>query len=211
MNTYPSDGISPDTVVWIAVLAPVLIALIWSGATYNRLVNLRNLIEGAWSNVDTELRRRYDLIPNLVDTVKAYAAHERAVIESVTQARVNAMNATGSPEQQAGFENELVHSLKSLFAVSEGYPELKASENFLALAHELVNTEDRIQAARRFFNGNVREYNTVVGCFPSCLIAGLCGFERKQYFEIEDAVARAVVSIQDELHRADGANGSQHP
>jgi LemA protein len=198
-NAYGSSGIDPGVIALVLLGVPVLIVIIWVAATYNRLVNLRNLIADAWSNIDTELRRRYDLIPNLVETVKGYAAHERAVIEAVTQARVNAMKSTGSPEEQAGAENELVHSLKSLFAVCEGYPDLKASENFLALQHELVNTEDRIQAARRFFNGNVRDNNNLVECFPSSIIAGMFNFERKQYFEIEDAVAREVVSIKDGL------------
>lgn len=199
-DTSASSGISPQTITWLVGLALIGIPLIWAGATYNRLVGLRNLIREAWSNVDTELRRRYDLIPNLVETAKAYAAHERAVIESVTQARVKAMSSAGGPNEQAGAENDLVRSLRTLFAVCEGYPELKASQSFLALQHELVNTEDRIQAARRFFNGNVRDYNTLIGCFPSNMIAGMFGFEQSQYFEIEEAIAREVVSITNELH-----------
>ena len=201
-DSYTFPTVNPELIAVIGAMVPVLIVLIWAGATYNRLVKLRYLIDNAWSNVDTELRRRYDLIPNLVDTVKAYAAHERAVFESVAQARANAMNPALNTEEQAGRENELVRSLNSLFAVSEGYPQLKADQNFLALQHELVNTEDRIQAARRFFNGNVREYNTLVECFPSRILAWLFGFDRRQYFEIEDAVRRAVISIEDDLRRA---------
>ena len=203
---YPDSSGIPNLIILALALSPVLIVLIWSVATYNRLVSLRNLIRDAWANVDTELRRRYDLIPNLVETVKAYVAHERAVIESVTEARARAMGATGTPEQQANVENELGRTLGGLFAVCEGYPDLKASQNFLQLQHELVNTEDRIQAARRFFNGNVREFNTLVESFPSNVIAGMFHFERWEYFEVEEAIVRAVVSIRDEMNRAGGGN-----
>ena len=174
------------------VLLPIVI---WCVAAYNRLVNLRNMISESWSNVDTELRRRHDLIPNLVSTVKAYAAHERTVLEAVTEARSRAIEAKGATEAHAQEENQLVRALRSLLAVTEGYPNLKADQNFLQLQHELVNTEDRIQAARRFFNGNVRDYNNLVQTFPSSVVAGMFGFRRRQFFEIEEAVARAVVSV----------------
>jgi LemA protein len=174
------------------VLLPIVV---WCVAAYNRLVNLRNMISESWSNVDAELRRRYDLIPNLVNTVKAYAAHERTVLEAVTEARGRAMDAVGGTQEHAQEENQLVQALRSLLAVAEAYPNLKADQNFLQLQHELVNTEDRIQAARRFFNGNVRDYNNLVQTFPSSIVAGMFGFRRRQFFEIEEAVARAVVSV----------------
>lgn len=199
METYTTQ--TPNLFPVFLVAVPFVFVIIWTGATYNRLVSLRNLIRDAWANVDTELRRRYDLIPNLVETVKAYAAHERAVIESVTQARANAMGATADPGQKSETENELGRTLKSLFAVCEGYPNLKASRNFLQLQHELVNTEDRIQAARRFYNGNVRDFNTVVQSFPSNMTAGLFGFHTWQYFQVEETIARAVVSIAEEMQR----------
>ena len=191
MPINPSSGIS-GFIVTVILLLPVALILIWIVATYNRFVSLRNLIKESWSNVDTELRRRYDLIPNLVNTVKAYAAHEREVLEHVTEARARAIDSKGNPEEQARDENQLVKALKQLFIVSEGYPTLKADHNFLELQQELVNTEDRIQAARRFFNGNVRDYNTLVQTFPSSLIAGAGGFQTWNYFEIEEAVAGAV-------------------
>jgi len=172
-----------------------LMVLIQVIVTYNRLVNLRNTISESWSNVDTELRRRHDLIPNLVEAVKGYAAHEREVFETVAQARSKAMGSLENLSQLPQNENELVRSVRQLLAVAEAYPELKASQNFLQLQEELVNTEDRIQAARRFYNGNIREYNTLVQSFPSSIIAGLFGFETRQFFEIEDLVARAVASV----------------
>jgi len=178
--------------VAVFVIIPILVIVIWLIATYNRLVGLNNLINESWSNVDTELRRRYDLIPNLVETVKAYAAHEREIMETVAEARSRAMNYMGTTEGQAQEENQLARALRSLIAVSEAYPNLKADQNFLHLQHELVNTEDRIQAARRFYNGNVRDLNTLIQTVPSSLVASAFGFKRAQYFEIEEAVARAV-------------------
>lgn len=136
--------------------------------------------------MDTELKRRYDLIPNLIETVKGYASHEREVLERVTELREQAMASTGSPESQAADENMLVDALRNLFARAEDYPELKADDNFQQLQEELANTEDRIQAARRFYNANVREYNTRVRQFPAYLIAGRLGFEEREYFEIEE-------------------------
>jgi len=186
---------SPTLVTPVLIILPILFILIWAVMTYNRMVRLRNMISESWSNVDTELRRRYDLIPNLVNTVKAYAAHERAVLEAVTKARAKAVQSTGGPGEQAQNENELIRSIKRLFAVSEAYPALKADKNFLHLQQELVNTEDRIQAARRFFNGNVRDYNILTEAFPSKLIAGIAGFEKWEYFEIEETVASAPVSV----------------
>jgi LemA protein len=151
-------------------------------------------VKESWSDVDTELKRRYDLIPRLVSTVKGYAAHEKEVLEKVTEARTRALHSTGSPRSQAVDENELVRNLKSLFAVVERYPDLKASGNFLELHRELVNTEDRIQAARRFYNGNVREYNNRVQMFPSTIVASTFNFKEAEFFEIEE-MERAVPAV----------------
>ena len=175
-----------DVLSFIVTLSVIfVIAVILS---YNRFVNQKNLIANSWSNIDTELRRRYDLIPNLVETVKGYAAHERAVLEQVVAARTKAMSEQGSPEAQAGRERPLVDALKRLLAVVENYPQLKANEHYLELQEELVDTEDRIQAARRFYNANVRDYNTRVQSLPSNLIARIFNFEIAGYFQIEPAV-----------------------
>lgn len=173
----------------------VLIPLLWLVGTYNGLVRMRNFVRESWAGIDTELKRRYDLIPNLVETVKGYAAHERQTLELVIQARNRAVASTGSPQAQAADENAFIGALKQLFAVVEGYPDLKASSNFLALQNELVNTEDRIQAARRFYNANVRDLNTRIEVFPSNVVAGMFGFERAEFFEIESAVERAAPQV----------------
>jgi LemA protein len=175
-------------VVVIVAGAVVLVLLVMLVASYNRFVRQRTLIDNSWSNIDTELKRRYDLIPNLVETVKGYAAHESATLQAVTQARTEAMAATGSPDEQARTENQLVGSLKTLLAVSEAYPDLKASTAFLDLQHQLTMTEDRIQAARRFYNNNVRDYNARVQSVPTNLVAGLGHFTTRQYFEVDEAV-----------------------
>jgi LemA protein len=167
------------------------ILLLAAAVSYNRFVSQRQLIDNAWANVDTELRRRYDLIPNLVRTVQGYAAHERATLEAVVEAR-NAAVVTGGPaHEQVGPERTLVHSLRSLLALSEAYPDLKSDTHFLELQEELAVTEDRIQAARRLFNGNVRDYNQRVESVPSNLIAALGGFRRREYFEVEPAIRDA--------------------
>ncbi len=180
--------------VIIVPVGIVLVGIIYLVATYNGLVNLRNLIRESWADVDTELKRRYDLIPNLVATVKGYAAYEKDVLERVVAARAKALESVGSAASQARDENEFVESLKGLFAVVERYPDLRASAQYLALQRELVNTEDRIQASRRFFNGNVRDYNNKVEMFPSSIIAGMGGFKRHDFFEI-DALERAAPSV----------------
>lgn len=180
----------PILVPVVIVFALVMLPLIWAIAGYNVLVRLRQHCRESWSGIDTELRRRYDLIGNLVETVKGYATHEREVLQAVTEARNLALASTGSPQSQARDENALVGTLKTLFAVSESYPELKASENFLALQTELANTEDRIQAARRFYNANVRDINTRIEVFPSNIIAGMFHFNQQEYFEIESAEVR---------------------
>ena len=153
------------------------------------------MIKNAWSNVDIELKRRYDLIPNLVETVKGYAAHERDVLQRLTEARSRAAASTGSPESQAKDENELVRALRQTFLVIEAYPDLKANHNFLKLQQELINTEDRIQAARRYFNGNVKDFNNLVQMFPSMLIARTFNFAPAEFFEIEDTRQREAVEI----------------
>jgi LemA protein len=176
-------------------LGIVLAILIWAVLNYNLLVRIRQQVRESWSGIDTELKRRYDLVPNLVDTVKGYAAHEREVLQSVTEARARAQASTGSPEDQARDEKALVDSMRQLLAVAEGYPDLKASEHYLALQKELANTENRIQAARRFYNGNVRDMNTRVEVFPSNLIASMFNFTREEYFEVESSVIREVVDV----------------
>ncbi len=181
--------------VIITVAVVLGLTLIYCIATYNRLVALRQLIGNAWSNIDAELKRRYDLIPNLVETVKGYAAHERDVFERVVQARQQAVNSTGSPEHQAADENVLVQALKSVLIVAEGYPQLKANEHFLELQRELVNTENRIQAARRFYNGNVKDLNTLIAQFPSSVIARQARFEPAEFFEVETVFEREPVKV----------------
>ncbi|MDI6783454.1 MAG: LemA family protein [bacterium] len=178
-------------IVGIIILLPIIFVVI----TYNSMVRLNQMLTESWSNVDTELRRRYDLIPNLVETVKGYAKHEREVFDRITQARAIAVANTGNPASQAQDENKLIGELKTLFAVVEGYPDLKANQNFLKLQQELVNTEDRIQAARRFYNGNVRDLNTKVQVFPSNLIAAIFEFKTKDYFEIESLDVRKPVAV----------------
>ena len=168
----------------------VLIALLVV-VSHNRFVEQRQLVDNAWSNVDTELRRRYDLIPNLVRTVQGYATHEREVLESVTRARNDAVASVGDVAEQTGYERKLVHSLQSLLALSEAYPDLKADAHFLELQGELVTTEDRIQAARRLFNANVRDLNRRVQAIPSNVIAGLFRFRRRDYFEIDPVIRDA--------------------
>src|SRR3989475_8503770 len=178
--------------LWIVVGILVLI-LLWGVLSYNRFVSQRNLIKNAFANIDTELRRRYDLIPNLVETVKGYAAHEREVFEEVARTRAAAAASAGqSPAAQAAAEGPFVAALGRLFAVAENYPELKANQNFLALQAELSNTEDRIQASRRFYNANVQDYNRRVNAFPSAFIAGMFNFKEEEFFEIPEA-QRAVV------------------
>ena len=172
----------------IIVAAIILVPIIFVIVTYNSLVALRNHITDSWSNIDTELKRRYELIPNLVATVKGYAAHEREIFEKVTQLRSQCMANAGKINAQAGSEQMLVAALQKMLAVVENYPQLKADANFLELQKELVNTEDRIQAARRFYNGNVRDYKNKCETFPSSIIAGMFGFESKEFFNVEPAV-----------------------
>jgi LemA protein len=175
------------TLIVFAVLAIAFVAFM----IYNRLVRLRNMIRESWRNIDTELQRRYDLIPNLVNTVKGYAAHERAVFDSVTQLRSEAMAEHGPADAQAPREQALGQGVAQLLAVAEAYPELKASEQFLSLQHQLVDTEDRIQVSRRIYNANVRAYDSMVQTFPSLVIARRFNFTVEPYFEVEPAVRHA--------------------
>lgn len=172
------------TAVWIVVAIIVVLALfLW--ATYNGLVKLKIRVDEAWSDITVQLKRRLDLIPNLVNSVKGYAAHESGVFEKVTEARANALSAQGVKETAAA-ENQFEGALKSLFAVAEAYPDLKANQNFLQLQQELVDTEDKIQAARRFYNGGVRDLNTKIQVFPNNIFAGMLGFKQREFFEVED-------------------------
>jgi LemA protein len=180
----------------VAIAAAILLPIVYTVATFNRLVNLRNLVRNAWQNVDAELKRRYDLIPNLLETVKGYAAHEKDVLERVVSARATAVRSTGSPRSQAEDENALVRALRELFVVVEGYPQLKASSHFLSLQRELTNTENRIQAARRFYNGNVKDLNDLIAQFPSNLIANACHFQPAEFFEIDHAVEHDPVPVK---------------
>lgn len=190
-----SQGSGAAMVVLIAFAMLGLIALIWFVATYNTFIRLRQQVAESWSGIDTELKRRYDLIPNLVATVKGYAAHERGVLEAVVRARDQAAESTGSPAQQAHDENALVGSMRQLLAVAENYPQLKASENFLALQHELANTEDRIQAARRFYNANVRDLNTRIAVVPSNVVASMFNIQPAEFFEVQDLAVRSPVRV----------------
>lgn len=173
------------------VVAGIVVVLLAGVISFNRFVSQRHLIDSAWSNIDTELRRRYDLIPNLVRTVQGYADHERTTLDTVVRARNDAVAAVGEVGDQQATEQVLVHSLRSLLALSEAYPDLKADEHFLELQEELAITEDRIQAARRLFNGNVRDYNQRVESVPSNLIAAIGGFKRREYFELGAAIRDA--------------------
>ena len=176
--------------LWIVLGVVALIAIL-GVVSYNRFVSQKQLIKDSWANIDTELRRRYDLIPNLVETVRGYATHEREVFENVTRARAAAASATGTPASQAAAEGPFVAALRQLFAVVENYPDLKANQNFLALQSELANTEDRLQTARRFYNANVRQYNERVQQFPSTIIANLFHFEQEEFFEVDEALRDA--------------------
>ncbi len=170
---------------WILLIAVVLVVF-WVIVVFNGLVTLKNRTDEAWSDIDVQLKRRYDLIPNVVETVKGYAAHESGTFQKVTEARTAAMGAKTMAEH-AQAENALSQTLKSLFAVAEAYPELKANTNFLQLQQELADTEDKIQAARRFYNGNVRDFNIKLQVFPTNMIGGALGFTKREFFEIAEA------------------------
>jgi LemA protein len=178
-------------VVFLIIIAAVAIIAV---GMYNSLVTLRNRCDNAWSQVDVQLRRRYDLIPNLVETVKGYAKHESGVFERVTQARAAAVNAQ-TVKDQGQAENVLTGALKSLFAVAENYPDLKANQNFLMLQEELAGTEGKVAYARQFYNDNVMKFNMRQQVFPSNIIANMFGFKTKEYFQIEEEVAKGPVKV----------------
>jgi LemA protein len=195
-STIINQHMEPAVVIFIIVAgAIVLLPLIWFIATYNRFARLRQHIRESWAGIDVELKRRYDLIPNLVNTVKGYAAHERSVLERVVELRNKAAANHGPASSQAVDESALMIGMKQLFAVAEGYPQLKADANFLALQQELANTEDRIAAARRFFNGNVREMNQLCQTFPTNLIASWFAFKAETFFELSSEAERVVPRV----------------
>lgn len=177
-------------IVVVVVLGFVIVGM------YNKLVRLRQNVKESWSSIDTELRRRYDLIPNLVETVKGYARHESETLENVIKARNAAVSNNGTPEEQAATENILTGALRQVFALSEAYPDLKANQNFMDLQGQLNETETRISQSRRFYNANVRELNTSIETFPSSLIAGNFGFKQEPYFEIDEPAARGPVAVK---------------
>jgi len=181
----------------LIVLAVIGLIVVFVVGLYNRLVTLRQRVREAWADIDVQLKRRWDLIPNLIETVKGYAAHERQTFEAVTQARSAAMAAaqTGSPEQRAQAENALGAALLNLRAVAEAYPQLQAIQEFKDLSENLTATEDKIAFARRFYNGNVRDYNTAIQTVPTNIIAGMFGFSAEQYFELTDATQREVPKV----------------
>ena len=182
------------TIVIIVVAVIVVLLGLYVVFTYNRLVRTRNQIDNAYSQIDVQLKRRYDLIPNLVETVKGYAAHERGTFEAVTNARANAINAQ-TPADQAQAENVLSGALKSLFAVAEAYPDLKANQNFLNLQEELTSAEDRIAYARQYYNDSVQQFNTKIQTFPRNLLAGMFNFQPRQFFQA-DAGSQEVPKVQ---------------
>jgi len=183
-----------EIVVVVVIIAAL--ALFFIG-TYNRLITLRQRVKEAWADIDVQLKRRHDLIPNLVETVKGYATHESTVFQNVTQARAAAVaaGASASPQERAQAENMLTTALRSVFAVAENYPQLQAVQEFKDLSENLTATEDKISFARRFYNGNVRDYDTALQTFPTSLLGGMFGFQSEQYFELADATEREVPKV----------------
>jgi len=177
-----------SSIILLVVIGLVVVLGLYVAATYNSLVKLRNRVDEAWSDITVQLKRRADLIPALVETVKGYATHEKDVFEQVTRARAETISAQG-PAEAAVAENHMQQALKSIFAVAEAYPQLQASQNFLQLQSDLVDTENKIQAARRFYNGGVREYNIKIQTFPNNLFVRAMGFTEREYFEVEDLAA----------------------
>lgn len=175
----------------LVIFVIVILGILWIVFKYNQLVGLRNRIENAWSQIDVQLKRRYDLIPNLVETVKGYASHEKEVFENVTKARASMMSAQGVKEQGEA-QNQITGALKSLFAVAEAYPELKANENFRMLQEEISGTESKIAYSRQFYNDTVMSYNTLIQSFPSNIIASSFGFKENDYFPMDDAARENV-------------------
>ncbi len=186
------------TLAWI-ILAVVVLIILWIIGAYNSLIRLKNRTDEAWSDIDVQLKRRYDLIPNLIEAVKGATKHEAQTLQKVTEARTAAMSAhdakDASLEDKLKAENMLSSALKSIFALAENYPDLKANQNFLQLQDELSDTENKIQASRRFYNGNVRDFNTKIETFPSNMIAGMFGFKIREFFEVADAKERENVKV----------------
>jgi len=184
---FPGGGHYDRSVLFLLLIViAFVVVVIFFIATYNGLVKLRNRIEAAWSQIDVQLKRRYDLIPNLIETVKGYAAHERTTLESVIDARNRAMSAPSGSHEQAEAENAITGALRQVFALSEAYPDLKANQNFAQLQEELTSTEDRIAYARQFFNDSVLKYNSKIQVFPAVLLANAMGFKAREYFEADD-------------------------
>lgn len=181
-------------IINLVIIGGIVLLALWTISIYNKLVRLKNEIENAWAQIDVQLRRRHDLIPNLVETVKGYATHERETLQRVIEARNMAVSATSVPER-AQAEGILTGALKSLFAVSEAYPDLKANTNFMALQEELTSTENKIAFARQFYNDRTLEYNTRLETVPSNIIAGMFHFTRRDYFEVSDEAVRAVPKV----------------
>lgn len=182
------------TILWV-ILGVIAVVVLWAIAAFNSFIRLINRAKEAWADIDVQLKRRYDLIPNLVETVKGYAAHEREVLQKVTEARTAAMGAK-TIEEHGKAENMLAGALKTLFAVSENYPQLRANENFLELQRELSDTENKIQAARRFYNTNVRDLNIKIESFPPNIIAKIFNFAKREFFELEEVVAKEPVKVK---------------
>ena len=183
----------------LVLIVIIAVLVVYIGITYNGFVRLKNRVKEAWSDIEVQMKRRYDLIPNLVETVKGYAAHESGTLEKVIQARNMAMAPHNNMQDVAKSENMLTGALKSIFALSESYPDLKANQNFLELQRELRDTEDKLQAARRFYNGNVLAYNTKAELFPSNAVAGIFKFEKEEFFELDEeeaAAAKKPVSVK---------------
>ncbi len=184
-----------DVIDWkLNGIAIAIVFVFWLIAMYNAFVRLKNNVKDAWSDIDVQLKRRYDLIPNLIEAVKGYMQHERGVLQKVTEARTKAMGAQSVGEHQEA-ENMLTDALKSLFAVSENYPDLKANENFLELQRELTDTENKIQAARRFYNSNVKELNNAIQMFPSNIMAKMFNFKEEEFFELQEEEAKEPVKV----------------
>jgi LemA protein len=180
----------------IILLVVIVVLVLWFILTYNDFITLKNRVKEAWADIDVQLKRRYDLIPNLVETVKGYATHESATFDKVTQARAKALSASGA-EAKGAAENELAGALKSVFAIAEAYPDLKASTNFAKLQDELADTENKIQAARRFYNGNVRDWNTLIATFPANLLSKQFSFGPEAFFQLEaESAAREPVAVK---------------
>lgn len=186
----------PLFIILIVVGVLILIPVIWLIATYNRFIRLRQHIKESWSDIDVELKRRYELIPNLIETVKGYASHEQSTLEMIVNARNKAVASHGSAADQAVDESAMLIGLKKLFVVVEAYPELKADAHFLALQKELSLTEDRVAASRRFYNANVREMNQLHGAFPTNIIANIFKFEHQSFFELSSEAERVVPTIE---------------